>query len=304
MLHHLLQLLLRVSRDLQLVVASLSSRGGVPALVLRAFQSQLLHTWRPQASRSHEDNNNPAAEANALAVSVGALCKALAAKVDSCWLLKELLRPPLVVGCIPGAPSGAPAFLQERQQISGVSEAEGGPRDGRGVGGPPKEEGMRKELGSWRGPPRLDILRLKTLELIAMLRQLILHLPSASAGLSSESAPNPGVAAQHAGLSPQREGPPMRVLLEAAAWLLSSEAVGTLMEAASWLFGPLVSHLSVHPTCCREMKEEMELDAYTAASALQAAAVRAFAAGGGTPSDDELLLARNTPGVGGWVHSL
>lgn len=297
-LQYLLQLLLRLSRGLQLVQASLASMGGAPALGLHAFQSQLLHTWRPQGSSlAHEDSNNPTAKATALAVSVGDFCKALAAKVDSCWLFRELLRPPIMMGCIPGAPTGALAFLQDRQQVPGICEVMGSSFDGSGVGAP-KEEGMWRELVLWKGPPRLDILRVRALELVAVLRQLTLHLPSAPSPLPSEFPPSLGGTLQQIGPPPQTGGPPMRRLLEAAAWLLSSEAVETLREAAFWLFGPLVNQLPKQPSCCHEMKKGMEPDVNIAASALQAAAVRAFAAGGGNPSDDEVLLSRTSPGVG------
>ena len=293
LLQQLLQLLLRLCRALQVVQATLASAAGVHALGLRARQSQLLQTWRPQDFHAQENNGNSTAEAAALATYLSELSVAFSERLDSFWPLKELLRPPLR-GTVP--PMATVASLQS--PTAETNEGGGGPRGARGKSNL-QENVQGREMEGPFPLVTLDVLRLHVLDLVAVLRQLCSHFRS---GLlpapPSESAEGPRELPQQ-GAAPHHKRSPMHEVLSGAAWLLGSEAGEAMRKAPThWLFGPLVSHPYVHRNNSNEIKEGRD-DATKAARALQAAAVRAFAAGGGAPRDGGLLLSPSPTQLGG-----
>ncbi|KAL8427140.1 hypothetical protein ACSSS7_007865 [Eimeria intestinalis] len=306
LLHHLLLLLLRLTRCLQTTMTCLATRAATQCLGLHALHSPLLlPPWRPQQQQQQQQQDEQeeawtiaikphssrssnisssssseiaAADAAALAGCFFDMCGALAERVDSFQAFKDLLRAPLpsTQDTLLGGPfewAPPPALCCQRG---------GGGPPGRGA---PRQSEERGQVSLRHAP--LSEIRLQLLELVALLRQLSVHLPCGRGAPQEQQAKEEKRGPQEArgegtpwGLPPLP--PRMHGLLKAAAWLMSSEAPTCIKGAPLWLWGPLAPEVYVQDTsAAAAAAEDREQAAADAVGALQAAAVRALAAGGG-----------------------
>ncbi|KAL8444719.1 hypothetical protein Emag_005348 [Eimeria magna] len=325
LLQHLLLLLLRLTRALQATMICLATRAGAQCLGLHALHSMLLPSWRPQQQQQQQEDDQAAwnsangtsnstssssssktaaADAAAFARCLFDMFGALADGVDSFMAFKDLLRAPL--------PSAEDSFLGgPLEWVPPTLGQRGGEGpQGRGAPGQSERERMEEDEGAPLRHAPLSELRLQLLELVALLRQLSIHLPCGWGGpheqRSKEEAAIEKRGPQEARIEGHEGGAPssarMHGLLKAAVWLLSSEAPMCIKEAPLWLWGPLAFEVYVHPSS--PAAADREQAAACAVGALQAAAVRAFAAGGsGAPLADAETLYSQIDASPGGVHA-
>ncbi|XP_026191839.1 uncharacterized protein LOC34617639 [Cyclospora cayetanensis] len=315
LLQQLLLLLLRVVRGLTVALGRQAAAAGYHALALKAEQLQLRQRWIAGisddsilTSKSKSTTNPTGATERAAGIAVvGCVLRALATRLDESWPLRDLLRPPLKDVASPRGPPFAEspkafadalkgylgkAALGSHKGAHGESrikdfltmEARGGMCD------------QRLAEGDFAHSERLPFpyrLRLWTLDLVYAVRHLCTHFSrdhSPTRSCDSSGGPGGPPSTKQGGPRERAGPPPGDRLRGTAAWLLSSEAMEALGGAPLWLFGlPATSESALF----KEEAASRRSDGWvTVAEALQAAAVRAFAAGGGPfppPMEDPLL---------------
>ncbi|OEH74966.1 hypothetical protein cyc_00461 [Cyclospora cayetanensis] len=303
------------SGGLTVALGRQAAAAGYHALALKAEQLQLRQRWIAGisddsilTSKSKSTTNPTGATERAAGIAVvGCVLRALATRLDESWPLRDLLRPPLKDVASPRGPPFAEspkafadalkgylgkAALGSHKGAHGESrikdfltmEARGGMCD------------QRLAEGDFAHSERLPFpyrLRLWTLDLVYAVRHLCTHFSrdhSPTRSCDSSGGPGGPPSTKQGGPRERAGPPPGDRLRGTAAWLLSSEAMEALGGAPLWLFGlPATSESALF----KEEAASRRSDGWvTVAEALQAAAVRAFAAGGGPfppPMEDPLL---------------